>query len=355
MRALIFRDTQLAVAEIPEPEPDEGQVLVKTLAAGICGSDVHILDLSSKAPPGTFLDDVVWGHEFCCEVLEHGPNTDKTLAPGTRVCSVPMATSPKGASMLGSAAERPGGFAERMVLNESLLVPVPDGMSTELAVLTEPMAVGWHAVQKARLSPGDVPLVVGCGPVGLAVIAGLAITGVHPIIAADFSPTRRKMAEAMGADIVLDPAVDSPYERWQDALKPAGVEADADSQIDIRAILGFGPKLRPGVIFECVGIPGIIQQILSGAMRDTRVVIVGVCMEQDQILPLTGLTKQINLQFAVGYSPQEFAQTLKHLAEGKIDGSSWITGRVGLDGAPQAFTDLKDPEQHVKILIEPWR
>jgi len=125
VRGLIFRDNELVVDELADPVPDEGQVLVKTLAAGICGSDVHILDLSAKAPAGTFFNEVVWGHEFCCEVLEHGPSTEKALAPGTRVCSVPMASSSRGASMLGSAAERPGGFAERMVLNESLLVPVP--------------------------------------------------------------------------------------------------------------------------------------------------------------------------------------------------------------------------------------
>lgn len=239
MRALIFRNSPLVVDDMPDPEPDEGQVLVKTLAAGICGSDVHIRDLAAQAPPGSFPEEVVWGHEFCCELLGYGAGTEQKLKPGTRVCSVPIAYSTRGASMLGSAPERPGGFAERMVLNESMLVPVPDGMPTEHAVLTEPMAVGWHAVEQSRVQPGDVPLVIGCGPVGLAVIAGLAIKGVHPIIAADFSPTRRKMAETMGADIVLDPADGSPYERWQRELTPDGIVADASSQVDIRAILSI--------------------------------------------------------------------------------------------------------------------
>jgi threonine dehydrogenase-like Zn-dependent dehydrogenase len=257
--------------------------------------------------------------------------------------------------MLGGAPERPGGFAERMVLNESMLVPVPDGMPVEHAVLTEPMAVGWHAVEQSRAAPGDVPLVIGCGPVGLSVIAGLAIKGVHPIIAADFSPARRKMAATMGADIVLDPADGSPYEGWQRELTPDGVAADASSQVDIRAILGLGPKLRPGVIFECVGVPGVIQQILDGAMRETRVVVVGVCLERDEILPLSGLSKQVSIQFSIGYTPQEFTQTLRHLADGRIDGDSWITGKVGLNEAAGAFDDLKNPERHVKILIEPWR
>lgn len=333
MRALIFRNSSLVVGDLPDPEPDEGQVLVKTLAAGICGSDVHIRDLAAKAPPGSFPSEVVWGHEFCCELLGYGAETEQKLKPGTRVCSVPIAYSSRGASMLGSASERPGGFGERMVLNESMLVPVA----------------------MAQVAPGDVPLVVGCGPVGLSVIAGLAIKGIHPIIAADFSPARRKMAETMGADLVLDPADGSPYEGWQRELTPDGVAADAGAQVDIRAILGMGPKLRPGVIFECVGIPGVIQQVLDGAMRETRVVVVGVCMERDEILPLSGLSKQVSIQFSIGYTPQEFTQTLRHLADGRIDGSSWITGKVGLSEAAGAFDELKNPERHVKILIEPWR
>ena len=83
---------------------------------------------------------------------------------------------------------------------------MPNGLPADQAALTEPMAVGWHAVESARLTQQDVPLVIGCGPVGLAVIAGLKVKGLHPIIAADFSPARRALALRMGADIVVDPA-----------------------------------------------------------------------------------------------------------------------------------------------------
>src|SRR3546814_3842072 len=95
-----------------------------------------------------------------------------------------------------------------------------DVCASDLAALTEPMAVGWHAVEKSNLTPEDMPLVIGCGPVGLAVIAALKIKGVHPIIAADFSPARRKLAEVMGADIVIDPAKQSPYKAWTDEATP---------------------------------------------------------------------------------------------------------------------------------------
>lgn len=364
MRAAIFRDGDLVVDEMPDVMPEDGQVVVKTLACGICGSDLHafhhvheMVDASKRAGSEFVMDpgrDIVFGHEFCGEILEHGPNTQKTLKPGTRVCSVPIAMTVQGEKArihtLGYSNDLPGGFAENIVLNEMLMLEVPNGLPTEQAALTEPMAVGWHAVEKAKITPEDIPLVIGCGPVGLAVIAGLKIKGVHPIIAADFSPARRKLAEEMGADIVIDPAKQSPYKTWKDEATPEGFDPAS-----LVSILGMGPKMRPGVIFECVGVPGIIQQMLEGAPRDTRIVVVGVCMEKDQFEPFFGITKELNMQFVLGYTPEEFALTLQHLAEGKINGAPLVTGRVGVEGVKQAFADLANPEVHAKILVEPWR
>ena len=125
------------------------------------------------------------------------------------------------------------------------------------------MAVGLHAVAKANLAEGDLPLVIGCGPVGLAVIAGLKLAGAAPIIAADFSPKRRALAEGLGADIAVDPAQTSPYRKWGELAIPEGGEADSP----LSTMMGVGPQLRPGVIFECVGVPGVLQQILEGATR----------------------------------------------------------------------------------------
>jgi threonine dehydrogenase-like Zn-dependent dehydrogenase len=154
----------------------------------------------------------------------------------------------------------------------------------------------------------------------------------------------------MGADIVLDPAQHSPYKRWEDEATPEGFDPTS-----VISILGMGPKMRPGVIFECVGVPGIIQQMLEGAPRAARIVVVGVCMEQDRFEPFFAINKELNLQFVLGYTPEEFALTLHHLADGKIDGAPLVTGRVGVDGVKQAFADLANPEKHAKILVEPWR
>lgn len=362
MRAAIFRDGDLVVDTLPDPEPAEGQVLVKTLACGICGSDLHMLHHAGRmmdfakrtgATSSMLMDlkrDVVFGHEFCAEVLDYGPGTQKTLKPGTRVCSMPIAVTGDKPSTVGYSNDMPGGYGEQMVLNEMLLLEVPNGLPTEHAALTEPMAVGWHAVEKSNLTGEDVPLVIGCGPVGLAVIAGLKIRGVGPIIAADFSPARRKLAETMGADIVIDPAERSPYKRWEEEATPEGYEAGG-----LMTMMGLGPQQKPGVIFECVGVPGVIQQIMEGAPRGARIVVAGVCMEQDHIEPIFGINKELNLQFVLGYTPEEFALTLHHIAEGKIDVAPMITGKVGVEEVKGAFEALAHPDRHAKILVEPWR
>lgn len=359
MRAAVMRRGAIVADELAEPVPGAGEVLVRTLACGICGSDLHVLEhtelfsQASEETTGGRIDpdrDLVMGHEFCAEILDHGPGTARNLAPGTRVCSMPMLLRDRAAIGLGFSHDVPGGYAERMVLSEALLLPVPNGLSSEHAALTEPMAVGWHAVAMARLTGDEVPLVIGCGPVGLAVIAALKVQGAGPILAADFSPARRALAERLGADVVIDPARHSPYENWADAAR-ASVQGQRAAVNPLT-----GERLLPaGVYFECVGVPGVIDQMMAGAQRGCRFVVVGVCMEQDHIRPLLAVGKELNLQFVLGYTPEEFALTLQHIAEGRLPVAPLITGRVGIDGVAGAFADLRNPERHAKILVEPGR
>jgi threonine dehydrogenase-like Zn-dependent dehydrogenase len=360
MRAVVMRNRKLIVESIPDPEPGPGQVLVETLACGICGSDLHALrfldrmvEVQRRSGGPFLLDperDVVMGHEFCAEILDYGPGAQRTLPVGTRVCAMPLAIGADSLATVGYSNDYPGGYGERMVLTEMLLLPVPEQLSTEVAALTEPMAVGLHAVAKAGPLGDDVALVLGCGPVGLAVIAALKLEGAGPIVAADFSPRRRALAEALGADVVVDPAKESPYRRWEEIAVPPGVDPRA-----ILTLLGLGPQPRPGLIFECVGVPGVLQQILEGAPRKARVVVVGVCMETDRVEPAIAINKELSLQFVLGYTPEEFARTLQALADGRISAAPLLTGRVGIDGIPAAFAALVEPEEHAKILAEPWR
>src|SRR5258707_706835 len=228
MRAAVMRNKRLVAADLPRPDPGPGEVLVKTLACGICGSDLHALRhaeqfvaASRRAGSVFTMDlarDVVMGHEFCAEVVEHGPGTTGALRPGTRVCSRPS--------------------------------------------------------------------------------------------------------------LIRAPAL------------PPWVK---------------GPSVRPAVVFECVGVPGVLDQLMAASPRGTRIVVVGVCMEADTIYPMLGISKELNLQFVLGYTPDEFAATLGHIAEGRIPVAPLITGKVGVEGVAGAFEALASPERHAKILVEPWR
>ncbi|MCA6121098.1 zinc-binding dehydrogenase [Bradyrhizobium sp. WSM 1704] len=360
MRAAIFRNGEIVVDTMPEPKPGAGQVLVKSLACGICGSDLHarkhahrMVELSKFLPGRQPMDlsrDVVFGHEFCCEILDYGPDTTRKLKPGTKVCSLPALLTPQGPRSIGYSNDNPGAYAEQMLLSEPLLLEVPNGLAAEHAALTEPLAVGVHAVAKADIRGGEVPLVIGCGPVGLAVIAALKIKGLGPIVAADYSPARRQLAEKMGADVVIDPAKTQPYASWAEHAQMT--EAEKAARPPMQALL---PPLKPALIFECVGVPGVLQQVFEGAPRDARIVVVGVCMETDRSEPMLGILKELNVQYVLGYTPEEFAYSLRLIAEGQVDAASLVTGRVGIDGVAQAFADLANPEAHTKILVEPWR
>jgi threonine dehydrogenase-like Zn-dependent dehydrogenase len=340
MRAALMERGRIWVDTVPDPVPQQGEVLVRTRACGICGSDLHAARhtdafvSTSREAGGAFklttFDPVVLGHEFCAEVVDFGPATPHDLAPGTLVCSVPMLQR-QGGLAVGYSSETPGGFAEYMVLTRSLVLPVPGGTADAHAALTEPMAVGLHAVNKARLEGKEAVLVIGCGPVGLAVITVLRQRGVAPIYAADYSPRRRALALEQGAHGVVDPAVESPW-RAPELRRPAGV-----------------------VVFECVGVPGMLDQIFVAAPQNARIVVVGVCLEMDHSRPLIAVNKELSLQFVLGYNLQEFAESLRCIAEGEFDVAPMISARVGLDEVASAFEALRDPEQHAKIVVDPWR
>jgi threonine dehydrogenase-like Zn-dependent dehydrogenase len=270
---------------------------------------------------------------------------------------------------IGLSAAAPGAYAEQLVVQESLTVPVPNGVPPELAALTEPMAVGWHAVRRGDLKKGTVAIVIGCGPIGLSVICMLKAKGVRNVIASDFSAGRRALASACGADVVVDPAQESPYRSAADhghfVAAPAALDRAVGAMDKLQRLpvpwhhvwraaeaLGATTPKSP-VIFECVGVPGVIDQIITSAPLFSRVVVVGVCAGADQIRPAMAINKEIDLRFVLGYTPIEFRDTLHMLADGKINAAPLLTGTVGLGGVENAFAALSDPETHAKILIDP--
>ena len=378
MRAVVCSNAELEVADRPEPVPGRGQVRIEVLRCGICGSDLHArrgcdawAELASRVGYDRFArsdERIVFGHEFCGEVAEHGPRCRKGSPAGTRVVALPLLRGGGGVDTVGLSVHAPGAYAEQVLVEESLMMPVPNGLGSDVAALTEPMAVAWHAVRRGEVKKRTVAIVIGCGPIGLAVILLLKAKGVRTVVASDYSPARRALATACGADVVLDPAQGSPFNavegRGHLTDMPAALELAVGTREKLERLpfgwwhawrlaeaLGASPK-HP-VIFECVGVPGVIDSIIDGAPLFSRVVVVGVCVGPDQITPAMAINKEIDLRFVFGYTPLEFRDTLHMLAEGEVDPAPLITGVVGLDGVENAFTALGSPETHAKILIDP--
>ncbi len=378
MRAVACQHGEFDLVERPEPDPGPGQVRIEVTRCGICGSDLHArhgidhwADLAVKVGYDRFGRSdqaLVFGHEFSGRVAEYGPGCREDLASGTPVVALPILRNETGVDTTGLSQHAPGAYAEQLLAQESMTMPVPNGLDPTLAALTEPMAVALHAVRRGEVGKRDVAIVIGCGPVGLGVILMLKATGVRTVIASDYSAGRRALAERCGADVVVDPRQDSPYEPrddpgWLSSL-PNALELALDTREKLERLpfgwwhawrlaekAGLGPK-RP-VIFECVGVPGVIEQIIDSAPLFSRIVVAGVCVGPDSFMPALAINKEVDLRFVLGYTPLEFRDTLHMLAEGKVDPRPMITGTVGLAGIPDAFSDLEDPEKHAKILIDP--
>ena len=309
------------------------------------------------------------GHEFSGEVAERGAKTPKSLKVGTRVVSFPMVRAHGGVQLTGLSPLAPGGYAEQVVVEAAMTFPVPNGLSMDIAALTEPMAVALHAVRRSEIKKGDTAIVIGlrtgragghlptqgrsaCRPSSPATSRRRG--GPWPVGAVRTSWWTRRWTR---------PTTGRPARAWS-PTSPGWPNLRVGSMEKLRKLPGWqhvyraadalgaaGPK-RP-VIFECVGVPGMIDGVIGAAPLNSRVIVVGVCMSADQIRPAMAIGKEIDLRFVFGYTPLEFRDTLHMLADGKLDAAPLITGKVGLDGVAAAFDALGDPETHAKILIDP--
>lgn len=378
MRAVVCREAELDVVERPQPVPAQGQVRLSVLRCGICGSDLHArhgidawADVASQVGYERFgrsSQPIVFGHEFSGEVAEYGPGCEARVPTGAPVVALPLIRGRQGIDTVGLAEDAPGAYAEQVLVQESLMLPVPNGLPFDVAALTEPMAVAYHAVRRGDVGRRQVAVVIGCGPVGLGVILMLKATGVRTVVASDFSAARRALAQRCGADVVVDPGQASPYLAAGDRGHLLDAPAAFELAVATRERLGrlpvpwwqvwrlaekLGAAPKHPVVFECVGVPGMIEGIIGSAPLFSRVVVVGVCVGADRFQPAMAINKEIDLRFVLGYTPLEFRDTLHMLAEGKVDPRPLITGTVGLDGVESAFAALSHPEQHAKILIDP--
>lgn len=341
MKAAYIQNGAVHVGEMPDPVPGKGQALVRTHSCGICASEAHFLHSGetiiglSKVHGGPYagLDysrPFVPGHEYVGEVIDYGPGSKRTIKSGRKVTSIPIMRQSGAHSIVGFSHDCPGGFGEYMLLDEDMMLEVPPDLDDDLAALTEPLAVGLEHARRGRPDKDDVALVLGCGAIGLGVIAGLTLMGIAPIVAADYHEDRRALALAMGADIAVDPLMISPYEPLPD--------------------LG---NRRANLVYECVGLPGLLQQIITSVGFGARIVMGGYCMEPEQLLVFAAQNKRLNIQFAGGEEPQDMDIALRSIADGKIDVRPWLGMRIGLNAVDKAMRDMSGAGAPVRTVVDP--
>jgi threonine dehydrogenase-like Zn-dependent dehydrogenase len=219
-----------------------------------------------------------------------------------------------------------------MLLDEDMMMEVPSDLDDDMAAMTEPLAVGLEHARRGRPTKEDVALVVGCGAIGLGVIAGLRLMGIAPIVAADYHESRRALALRMGADIAIDPREISPYQ----------------------PISSLGNR-QVNLVYECVGLPGLLQQIISAVAFDSRIVMGGYCMEPEQLYVFAAQNKRLTVHFAAGEEQQDMELALRSIADGRIDVRSWLGERIGLNGVATAMAQMSGPLAPVRTVIDPRR
>ncbi len=343
-----MRHGRLDLTDVPEPAMSDDHLLLEPISAGVCGGDLNALEhteafLHASRASGTPLflfdpdRDLVFGHEFTARVADVGARVDG-YAPGDVLLVSPAVVDPGGVvHCVGYASDYPGALAERVVVSPYGHVKIPDGVSAIDAAIVDPIATGLNGVWRSKIESPAGAVVTGCGPVGLGSVAALAERGIHPIVASDPSATRREIARAFGAHVVVDPAEDDPVAAWRDLADPT----------------------QRLFVYEASGKPGVLDSLLYAVPPYTRITVVGACMVDDPIRPIVGIYKNVVIEFSFGMGPDgaeyPFAATFERIADGRIDASRLITGHAGLEGVEEVFAHLRPGDyrdiEHMKILI----
>ncbi len=345
LRAVVLRGGRLDVRETADPVPGQGDLLLKTLSTAICASDVHFMDhpeLAIDDPTGRSLydadRDIVMGHEFVGEVIGHGPGCSDAFPIGSRVTSMPIRLVDGGAGglrIIGQHPEAQGSFGELLVVPEATAKVVDGAVSSDAIAVVDAFAVGEFYVRASRLEPGEIPIVIGAGAIGLSAVAALSARGIEPIIVSDFTADRRELAAAsFGAHVLVDPAQRSVFDVFR----------------EVRAERHMG---GPAVVFECVGASGLIDKIAKEAEFYSRIYCAGGWYTGDT-LGITEATRNgLTLQFGGGPMPQDWYGVLDAVVEGRLDPMPSIGRIIGLDEVPDALDQARRSEGPPRIVIHP--
>lgn len=334
MRAVVLSEDRpaLEVVELPDPEPGPGDVLVRVTGCGICGSDLHVA--TAVAPVG-----MTFGHEIAGVVEAVGTGVDTTWQPGETVAVRPFTGCGRCAQCVRGRADhcdqfallglgRPGGFAELVLAQGDEVYRLPAAVTGTDQALVEPTAIALRAVRRGGLAGTDTVVVLGAGPIGLAIVAWARHLGVEHITVSDPSASRRALAAQLGATRTLDPLVD---------------------ELDLLEVTMTGAS----AVFECTGRPGMIRQAMDIAAVDGRVVVVGVCIVDDTTFPYTGLNKELDVRYALYYDRSDFTDTIDVLSAHGLHLDGFVDRVIGLDDVPAAFADLLAGADGGKVIIDP--
>jgi (R,R)-butanediol dehydrogenase/meso-butanediol dehydrogenase/diacetyl reductase len=333
MKAVTFQALHqpLAFETLPDPTPGEGQVVVKVGRCGICGSDLH---MTEDAMYGCKHGDVL-GHEFAGEVVALGKGAEG-LKTGQLVSVIPLMSCGhcehcrKGeVQWCEKFSLQGGGYAEYALTRPNQCVKLPADLSLADGAIIEPLAVALHGVNLSGLEKGDKVLVLGAGPIGLAVAFWTKRMGAAKVAIQDIADFQKSRALEMGADVfVVDPA------------DPIG-----------SAERGLGGKAD--IVFECVGIPGLIEQAVNQVRPRGTILLLGLCTRPDTFNSFAMLSKEVRLVTSAFFTVPEYQASLDALAEGAIEPRLLVTDTISLADTPEVFESLKHRTSQCKVLIAP--
>ena len=349
MRAAVFHGPRdIRIEEVREPEAAPGQVVIEVSRNGICGSDLHTYVGSSTGGAAMHVPGVVLGHEFAGTVRQVGDGVDD-LTEGAVVAVAPIEWCgacwpcrqgwPNLCRRLGiyGGYRLPlhGGLAPTVAVSRRAAWAVPAGLDPVTAALTEPVAVAAHAVRRSPIGLGASVMVLGAGPVGLAVLQCAQAAGAAVTVVTDLSPARRAAAGRLGATAVVDPGADQAVAAARD-LTGHGVD----------------------VVFDTTGADAAVDDGI-GALRQRGTLVSVAGWQQRARLDMGRLmAKEIDVRFTMTYEPAvDFPVAMRLLATRAVDPDVMISDHIGLGALVEGGLEelLHHPDRHVKILVDPHR
>jgi (R,R)-butanediol dehydrogenase/meso-butanediol dehydrogenase/diacetyl reductase len=339
----------LRVDDVQAPVAGPGEVLLRPLFTGLCGSDLHVWHGGALVSAGG--EPTTLGHEFSAEVVEVGPEVDDPrvvagqLRPGALVAVEPMWTCGRcGPCRSGSynlcrsmiwhgLSDRAGALAELTVVRPGMVHVLPPGLDAVQGALIEPLAVAHHAVGRCGTVAGGSAVVLGAGPVGLAAALDLVARGVDRLVVTEPSKVRRAavtgVLAAVGASTasVVDPAEVDPAALVKDLTDGEGVDAVVDAA-------GVEPAFQAG---------------LSVLRPGGTLVTVATYMQPVTFHPLLTMLSEIDVRASLGYRG-DFPEVVELMAAGAFPVDGWVR-RLPLADVAEAF-ELLDVGSEVKLLVD---